>query len=373
MRFVPGACLLILCTAIATAQETLQQKALAFEQQGQWQQAEAAWREVIEQNPSDGAAHAHLGFVLSREEDYPQAAAEYRKALDLKANLPGIELNLGLALFKQQKLDQAIDPLKAVVKESPDNMQAHLLLGMCYYGTAQYAKALPYLKSAAAKDPDNLQLHTLLAQSCLWSKHYDCTLEEYRRILALAPESAQADMLAGEALDGMSDSQGAIHQFEAAAKASPTEPNVHFGLGYLFWKQRSYDAAESQFKLELANNPDHAEALAYLADIEIKKGDRADARPLVERAVRQPGAPRIAYLDAGILYAEQDRHDDAIAAFQRAIQMDPSQVDAHWRLARLYSSMGRSQEAAAEFAKAKDINKRRDEPLATKMTAPQSN
>ena len=245
---------------------------------------------------------------------------------------------------------------------------------MCYYGTAQYAQALPYLKAAVARTPDNLQLRTVLAQSCLWAKQYDCTLEEYKEILRLNPESAQADMLAGEALDGENDTDGAIRQFEAAAKVSPSEPNVHFGLGYMFWKQSSYEAAEKEFKLELANDPNHAQALAYLADIEIKQNDNAAAQPLLEKAVHQPNPPRIAFLDLGILYADQGRRDEAVAAFQHAIKMDPSEVDAHWRLARLYALMGRQQEAKIEFAKANEIHRQRDEPLATKMiTSPRLN
>jgi tetratricopeptide (TPR) repeat protein len=244
---------------------------------------------------------------------------------------------------------------------------------MCYYGTAQYQQAVPHLKAAVAKTSDNLQLRTVLAHSCLWSAHYDCALEQYRQILAIAPESAQADMLAGEALDGMHDPDGAIRQFEAAVKASPNEPNVHFGLGYLLWKQRSFDAAETQFKLELANDPNHTQALAYLADIEIKQNDNAAAQPLLEKAAGQPGAPRIAFVDLGVLLADQGHKEDAIAAFQRAIQMDPQQVDAHWRLARLYASMGRQQEAKAEFSKANDLHKQQDEPLATRMAAPRAN
>lgn len=129
-----------------------------------------------------------------------------------------------------------------------------------------------------------------------------------------------------------------------------------------------------EFKLELANDPNHAQALAYLADIEIKRNDNAAAQPLLEKAVHQTNPPRIAFLDRGILYADQDRRDEAMAAFQRAIQLDPAQVDAHWRLARLYASMGRQQDAKAEFAKAKELHKQQDEPLAEKMTtSPRSN
>lgn len=286
-------CFAFLAALTLNAQETPSQKALAFERQEDWKQAEAAWREVIRRAPTDGAAHAHLGLVLAREQEYAEAVEEYRKALALKTSPPGIELNLGLALFKQEKMAEAIGPLKAAVSKAPDNMQAQVLLGMCYYATAQYEQALPYLKKAVEKSPDNLQLHTVLAQSCLWAKQYDCTLEEYKQILQLNPESAQADMLAGEAMDGLNDAEGAIRQFEAAVKAAPNEPNVHFGLGYLLWKRHSFPEAAEQFKQELANDPNHAQALAYLGDIDIKQNDNASALPLLEKAVKQPGHPAL--------------------------------------------------------------------------------
>ncbi len=49
--------------------------------------------------------------------------------------------------------------------------------------------------------------------------------------------------------------------------------------------------------------------------------------------------------------------------------MDPSEVDAHWRLARLYQAMGKKEEARAEFAKASALHQKKDESLVQKMTA----
>ena len=84
--------------------------------------------------------------------------------------------------------------------------------------------------------PENLPFRLSLAQSCLRTKQYQCVLDVYREILTLNAESAEADMLAGEAYDELKNDAGAIAEFQAAVKADPKTPDVHFGYGYLLWR-----------------------------------------------------------------------------------------------------------------------------------------
>jgi tetratricopeptide (TPR) repeat protein len=207
----------------------------------------------------------------------------------------------------------------------------------------------------------------VLAQSCLHAKQYPCVLEEYKQILAVNPESAQAHMLAGEALDGMHETPEAIGEFQAAEKAAPTEPNVHFGLGYLLWTQHRYPEAEQEFKLEIVNEPTHVQALAYLGDTEIKLEHQAEAEADLRRAVHQAGAVPLAWLDLGIVLVDEGKNDEAAQDFERVIAMDPGAVDAHWRLARLYQAMGKPDAAKAEFAKARALHEKEDKSLMQQM------
>ena len=51
-----------------------------------------------------------------------------------------------------------------------------------------------------------------------------------------------------------------------------------------------------------------------------------------------------------------------------AIKLAPNDVNAHYRLARLYRSMGKTAEAKAEFDKAASLNKAEDERLLKVMS-----
>jgi tetratricopeptide (TPR) repeat protein len=222
-----------------TAADDQRQTAFAMEQQGKNAEAETAWRAVLQGHPADAEAYAHLGFLEARQERYTEAVPLYRKALTLNPAMPGLRLNLGLSLFKSGAPKQAIQTflplLKSAPPSSPEALRLATLIGLAHYGLGEYATAVPYLKQATAADPRNLPFRLALAHSCLWSKQYQCVLDVYKEILSLNAESAEADMLAGEALDEMKNTAGATEQFRAAVKADPREPNVHFGLGYLLW------------------------------------------------------------------------------------------------------------------------------------------
>jgi tetratricopeptide (TPR) repeat protein len=367
---------LIVLPMTALAQGANPAQAVALEQQGKLVEAREAWQAVTRANPRDGAALASLGVVLAKEQKYPEAAVAYRRALALNPKLPGLQLNLGLAEFKQGHFHAAIAPLAAALAaestNGPKQLQARTLLGLSYYGTERFAEAVKELKPAAAADPANTELHLVLAQSCLRARQYDCALDEFKQILQTDPDSAPSHVLYGEALDGLGKTPEAIAEFQAAIKMSPSEPHVHFGLGYLYWKSHQYDDATREFKAELAFDPGHAQALAYLGDIEMKAGNPEAALSFLQKSVLLKSDLRIAAIDLGVILAQQKRYSDAGAALQHAIALDPAEPDAHYRLARVYLEMGKAAESQKEFAKVRELKEKadqKDEDLVRKMSS----
>jgi len=340
------------------------QTAIALEQKGRNSDAEIAWRAVLKAQPSSAEAYAHLGFLESRQEHYTQAVLLYRKALALDPAIPALRMNFGLALFKAGQLRDALrifeDLLNREPPSSAETQRLTTLIALSHYGLGEYDAAISYLKQAVASDPQNLPFRLILAHSCLWSKQYQCVLDVYHQILLLNAESAEADMLAGEALDEMQDHAGAIEQFRAAVKANPKEPNVHFGLGYLLWTQSQYEEAAQEFQAELTNVPNHAQALAFLADSKMKLNDREGALPLLKKAAAIDPDLEIAHIDLAAVYGDSGRNVEALRELKVAARLKPNDVNVHWRLARLYQAMGRKNEAKLEFEQTKNLTKAAD-------------
>jgi tetratricopeptide (TPR) repeat protein len=360
------------CSASAWSQSKTAQNAASLEQQGKTLEAEDAWKALSRAQPANPLPFAHLGLLEARQEHYAQAIAFYRKAMALSPAMPGLQLNLGLAYFKNGDYQKAIASfaplLKAAAPDTDDAQRLTVLIGMSHYGLGEYAAAVPFLKDASEHDAQNLPLLLTLAHSCLLSSKYPCVLDAFHKMVALNANSAEAEMLEGEALDEMKDTVGATREFRAAVQANPKEPNVHFGLGYLLWTQGQTQEAAQQFQAELDNDPEHAQAMLYLADSEIQMSRMDEARPLLEKLVKMNPKSAMGHLDLGIVYADAGRNGEALAEFKTAIALKPGDVNAHYRLGRLYRTMGKTAEAKAEFDKSKNLNKAADDRLLKVMS-----
>src|ERR1700733_135897 len=212
-RTTIGLVMLVAASLTCWSQDDSRQAALALEQQGKNTEAEAAWRALAGEQPTNPEPFAHLGLLEAREEHYTEAVASYRKAMALDPAMPRLRFNLGLAYFKAADYKKALGQFEPLLKTLPsDSDEAQrlvLLIGMSHYGLGEFVASTPYLKRAADSDTQNLTLQLPLAHSCLLSRQYQCVLDAFHRIVALNAESAEADILMGEALDEMKDTIGA--------------------------------------------------------------------------------------------------------------------------------------------------------------------
>jgi len=338
--------------------------------------SEAQWMALSKAEPGNAEPLAQLGLLEARRGRYTEAIAFYRKAIKLNPAMPGLRLNLGLALFKDGQDKEALEIFDSLLQSqppaSPETQRLTLLVGMSHYGLGEYKAAVPYLQRSADMDPQNLSLLLALAHSCLLSKQYQCVLDAYHRIIAQNAESAEADMLVGETLDEMDDLDGATREFRAAVKANPKEPNAHFGLGYLLWKQFKYPEAAQEFQAELDNNPGYTQTMLYLADADVRMNLEKEALPLLESVVKLHPGIAMGHLDLGIAYANENQTEKALREFKTAEAIKPKDVNVHMRLGRLYKSMGKSDEAKKEFEQARGLNTEREGLVAVLSSGPEN-
>ena len=209
----------------------------------------------------------------------------------------------------------------------------------------------------------NAQLIDAITGSHLWAERYDWDLKD---IFILQDEITQKIVMTLR-----------IEMNEAELERInriPTEnltayESVMRGLGYLRSRKKPANSrAQVMFERAIELDPEYAEPYAFLAWTYLAEwlwgwtnDPRAQERAfeLVQKAIRLDNSFAGAYRMLGMIYLWKDRqHDQAIAAVEKAIELDPNHPSNYSTLAEILKFAGRPEEVIELMEKAMRLNPR---------------
>ena len=131
---------------------------------------------------------------------------------------------------------------------------------------------------------------------------------------------------------------------------SLSEAHALLGKVYLWKGQHGHAMAELQKALSL--DPNNADALAALGSILGWAGRPEESLRMIKKAMRFNPVYPVYYLwILGHAYFLMEEYEEAIAAFKRALILNPDFHPTYFYLAASYSELGQVEEARAEMAK----------------------
>ncbi len=139
-----------------------------------------------------------------------------------------------------------------------------------------------------------------------------------------------------------------------ASDLNPNDPQPYLFLG----KMQSVETLQPKSVIERMARfahlqPDNALANYYYAISLWKQRDQAgnlaDAEKLLNKSLRLDPKLGAAYLQIGIIYFDRADFPQAIAAFQKTIQVTPDLEEAHYRLSQTYERTGERLKAQQEL------------------------
>ncbi|MFM9194743.1 MAG: tetratricopeptide repeat protein [Planctomycetia bacterium] len=99
--------------------------------QQRYEEAVAAFRAAVHDNPRDAAALANLGGCHARAGRWGEATAELHTAVGLDGSLVSARLNLAACLLETGAAAEALEQARAVLDRQPDNAAARQLAARC--------------------------------------------------------------------------------------------------------------------------------------------------------------------------------------------------------------------------------------------------
>ena len=140
----------------AEAQEIV---AEAYQAKGEYENATAKYRKILEQYPNQPGIHYQLALIILAKPPGPDSTEEARKELEeeLKSNpgSPTAEYMLGDLAWREQKSEEAIEHFSRATKLDVTLSQPYLGLGIALNVAGRYSEAIESLKKYVQLSPED--------------------------------------------------------------------------------------------------------------------------------------------------------------------------------------------------------------------------
>lgn len=217
-----------------------------------YDEAVAAYEEVIRESPGWWEAHANLGICHARNEKYEEAEAAFRRGLEECPGSPEIRDELAAHLLGEKRdLDEALSLAEEAVALGRDEVR---------------------------------HLHTL-GEARLAVEDIPGSEKAYREILELDPENPDAHLEVGLVHDRRGEAAEAEEHFIESLKSDPGNPRALYSYASIYYATNDLETAEEILVRAVASDPEYSPALSALSSIRARRGEYAASLDYLERAV----------------------------------------------------------------------------------------
>lgn len=245
------------------------------------------------------------------------------------------EFILATRAMREGRIEEAAAGFAAAVKRQPGYAEAHLNLGLANEELGKYDEAITSLREALRLKPHLRGANLFLGISEFRLNRLDEAASAVQKETTVYPNDATAWMWLGVVRLAQDRAEDAAEALDKAAKLNPSDQDIlyHRGRAHLLVSQNSYDR---MFKL----NPKSWLVHRVLAQASAQAERHMDAVAEYEAAVKlvptQPGL----HEELGTEYRAVNKIPEAEQAFQRELELDPHNVLARYKLGALEVEKG---------------------------------
>ncbi|HYL37652.1 MAG TPA: tetratricopeptide repeat protein [Bryobacteraceae bacterium] len=291
-------------------------KATALENLGKYDQARNVLNAVLQSVPDNLEALLQLSLLEINRHDYKAAEAalarlqrispadaargtaamlaaegQVDKAIDLLRRVlvsdQALLHNLvgGLAL-QGRKYDVAIREFQALAASNSHSAEPYMQLAEAYRLRGDWSNSIATLERAQKALPGDAGLTLLLASSFEATGKLDLAIEQYRRALKLRPEDPGImNNIAYLSVETKGDLDEALRLAQRAVQKAPNQPNFADTLGWVYLNKKMADSALQVFHNLAKKQPDDPTFQYHLGAALFEKGDKTQARAVLQAAL----------------------------------------------------------------------------------------
>ena len=274
-------------------------------QAGQLENAERAYREILDEEPDQPEALHLLGVIAHQHGRNEEAVGLLTQATAAKPGFSQALNHLGSALNALGRYQEAWAAYHQALATDPDFSDAHFNLGVSLQAAGELEAAIASYEQALNIEPDLLDAHVNLGRALRDFDRGDDALAAFRRAVELDPESSLAQLNLGIHLREIERPDDAIAVFQTVTELTPDRAEAHTYLGQTLWRSGRKNEAIEPLSRAAELQPDSAPVQYNLSQALFAMGD--------------PRAPD-ARLNLGVALLRGDDAEAALETFDANLQ-----------------------------------------------------
>lgn len=325
------------CPAQSPAVQQLYQKAHADQEAGKQEAAVADYRELLRLDSSIAPAYNNLGRLLYNMGRFSEAATTLRQGLVIDPTMAPANVMLGAAYLQLGQATEALAPLQAGVQALPADRFARITLARVLLGLNRPDDAVIHLNAMIAGNPKDQEAWYLLGKV-----HLQLSQQAFTQVQSIDMHTPLANELAGEIMESMQNTPGAVAAYKEAIQAANSEDNTPLQhLANLYWSTGDWENARQQYISLLAREPGNCIAHWRLANSLDELGE-APASGLKEVNLALDQCPSLvqARAERARLLIRSGQPKQALPDLEAAQRQAPDEPSVQQLLAQAYRALG---------------------------------
>ena len=340
----------------------------------------AAQKTLVE-TPKDATAWGQLGNIYFVH-GWEVAAAEcYRSTVEIAPNEFRWLYYLGMTTYKVNA-QAAAQTLAAAIKIDPQYAPAHIYRAAALRSLGHFAQAKAHLEVANELDPQNPYASLWLGELALTTQQFKVARSHLQRALKLNPEQSEAHAAMAQVASVLGEKSAATQHAQASRKRTKyiqmrdplwwdvlklgVTAQRYAERGNRYLQQGDFKRAVSELEVAIAGlnkdshlwlnygialllNKQYSEAVAVLKNtlVVIRTNENTSKSPTEIADLKVQS-----HYNLGLAYYHSDQTEKAVAAYQKAIQLNPNFADAYGGLGVIYWRTGNIDAAIRHCQKA---------------------
>ncbi|MCF6266074.1 MAG: PEP-CTERM system TPR-repeat protein PrsT [Desulfuromusa sp.] len=316
--------------------------------QGDREAALAAYQKIIQADAKQLQAFYMSGILQMDLGDLDAAQATVDKILSSFADRPeGSRLN-GLLLYRQGKYAEAKVALENSLKKQ-QHLLSYFFLGLSYYGLEQYELALNQFQKALDLNPGFERARVLVAMTLLKQKRLDDAIIEVQRVLRTNPNNAYAHNILGSAYLANGQYDKGMAELETATELDPTLADAYIKRGIFHLAKGQGAEGEADLVKAVAAAPEVLNGRLMLVTHYLRQKNYSAAIQNLQDGMDGSKADALLNNYLAAAYFSQKKPEKALAALEKAKQVNPDYLTPYFNIASYYASQSKYDKAIAEY------------------------